>query len=600
MKKKSAVGNRQSATITGKYYKASRLTAGIIVAVLLFITAGCKKQPTTVIDPEKPKRTLTDYFDKKYLLYQLPDSAYNNQKLNQSFEGVPETIITAFKPLGYNPTLKLQYTHVYSDKCVYHNSPDTWKYAEVCYPNTCLTKDYAYATAMVHNTGKQAKTYHLRLFYQNTSYWYATDSSINFETKKYLDNYYGCSDITAVTVQPGDSSPVKIAYTIGLDPKNEFPFDPSKDPARPGNYEFMLIAKETKEDLLLHDSVDLKVTNPFAEVKWDELYNKGTKYYNYITYTAPQHFKFVFLDEYFDGTNDLGLNHIYLAKNNDQKPLCDTCTGWYRGIINEAYNNKEFFEGYISKAPFVKANYGNRTENYHIDSTGITLTVPKSRRGEYNKTWGEFLFGPSFKYGHLTVRAKFPQMMNKHATSNGIVHNLWLYQRDFDEVDTTNPYNYLRGSRNKQPYEIDFEIWSSTPYDTLTLWDDESFINYSIVDYMRNPNVQLKPGEQKNTGYYDVERFNKRQASIIGKEFTRDYFNYFHTYELYWYPNEVRFLVDGQETAVIPNTMAQIPDKHLFLWIGTPMYQDGTYYLQSFIPFLKYDKKAVIDYIKIE
>ncbi|HLP52038.1 MAG TPA: family 16 glycosylhydrolase [Chitinophagales bacterium] len=571
----------------------------LAIACMLLITS-CYKQKPVVVDPDKPKRTLTEYFDKKYLLYKLPDTTYSTTRLMGSFDKSPSSQIVTFKPLGFDTGIKLQYTHIYSPKCVYHTSNDVWKYAEVCFPNTCLTKDMAYATTTVKNTSQHEKTYYLRLFYQNTSYWYATDSSINFDTKNYLDNYYGASQIVPVQVKPGDLVEVKIPYTIGMDPKGEFAYDPSKDPARPGNYEFMVIAKESKEDLLLQDSLNLLKTNPFAEVKWDEMYNQGKKYFNYVAYVSPQHFKFVFLDEYFDGVNDLERDHIYLAKDGDEKKLCDTCTGWYKAVINEAWNNKEFFEGYIHKAGFVKAEYGIRKENYHIDSTGITLTIPKSRRGDYKKTWGEFLFGPSYKYGHLTVRAKFPQMMTKHATSNGIVHNLWLYQRDFDEVDTTNPYNELRGARNKQPYEIDFEIWSSTPYDTLTLWDDESFINYSIVDYMRDPNVQLKPGEQKNTGFYDVERFNKRQASVIGKEFNRDFFNYFHTYELYWYPDRVRYLVDGVEKAVIPKEMAKIPDKHLFLWIGSPLYQDGTYYLQSFIPFLKYDKKVVVDYIKIE
>jgi hypothetical protein len=59
-------------------------------------------------------------------------------------------------------------------------------------------------------------------------------------------------------------------------------------------------------------------------------------------------------------------------------------------------------------------------------------------------------------------------------------------------------------------------------------------------------------------------------------------------------------MLDGQEKALITKNMAAIPDKYMFLWIGSPMYQDGTYYLQSFIPFLKYDKQSIIDYIKIE
>ena len=572
----------------------------LLFAFCLFATTSCQKQSPVVIDPDKPKRTQQEYFNKKYLLHKLADDFYKEEKLNESFSEAHNNSLVTFKPLGFDTKLNLEYTHIYSNKCVYHTNDSTWKYAEVCFPNTCLTNDNAYAQAIFRNTTKQAKTFYLRLFYQNTSYWFATDISIDLGNTNYLDNYYGASKIISLEIKAGDSALVKIPYSIGMNPKHEFDYDPSKDPARPGNYEFMLLAKEQPDDLLLNENLDLQKTNPFAEVKRDELKNGGKKYFNYTSYVGSHHFKFVFLDEYFDGENDLTPNHIYIPKDGKEKPLCDTCTGWYKAVINENYNNKDFFEGYIHKAGFVKAQYGIKKENFKIDSTGITLTIPKSRRGDYKKTWGEFLFGPSFKYGHLTVRAKFPQMMNKHATSNGIVHNLWLYQRDFDEVDTTNPYHELRGARNKQPYEIDFEIWSSTPYDTMTLWDDESFINYSIVDYMRNANVQLKPGEQKNNGYYDVERFNKRQASVIGKEFGRNYFDAFHTYELYWYPDHVRYLVDGKENALITNEFAKIPDKHLFLWLGSPLYQDGTYYLQSFIPFLKYDKQTVVDYIKIE
>ncbi len=583
-------------TVCGSRFAACSLQ---FTLCLLFLSS-CIKQKPTVIDPGKPKRPNQEYFDKKYLLHKMADDFYKDDTLNQSFDGAYNNVFVEFKPLGYDSKFNFQYTHIYSDKCVYHTSDSIWKFAEVCFPNTCLTKAKAYASAIIRNTSKQKKTFYVRLFYQNTTYWFPTDSSIDLTGEDYLDNYYGASSIVLVEVNAEDSAAVKIPYTIGMNPKNEFDVDYSKDPARSGNYEFILLAKDEKDDLLLNENLDLKKTNPFAEVKRDELKNAGNKYFNYTSYVGSHHFKFIFLDEFFDDVNDITPNHIYIPKDGKEKPLCDTCTGWYRAIINENWNVKEFFEGYIHKAGFVKADYGIKKENCKIDTNGVTLTIPKSRRGDYKKTWGEFLFGQSIKYGHLTVRAKFSHMMTKYGGANGIVHNLWLNQRDHDDVDTTNPYHTLRNGSGKQPYEIDFEIWSSTPLDESTFWNNKCFINYSIVDYMRDANVQLKPGEQKKAGNYEIERYNQRQASVIGKEFERDYFNYFHTYELYWYPDKVRFLVDGYEQAVITKDMAKIPDKYMFLWIGSPMYQDGTYFLQSDIPFLKHDKQTIVDYIRID
>lgn len=567
---------------------------------LIILLPACIKQPKNVVDIDKPKKNKAEYFDKKYLLYNLPSDFYKNEKLNNSNISFSALFIKQLKPLGVDTNLKLQYTHLYSKDCVYHTADTVWKYAEVCFPNTCLTKDNAYAQVTLTNHTSYSKKYRVRLFYQNTTYWYATDNSIDLNNDNFRDNYYGASDVMMTTVDANQTVTIKIPYTIGMNPKHEFDFDPSKDPARAGNYEFMLVAKEeTVQDPLLNPMLDLKQINPFAEVKKDELVNGGKNYNGYLAYVGSHHFKFVFLDEYFDGTNDLTPGHLYVAKNGKEKALCDTCTGWYRGIISEHWNAETYFSGFVSKAGYVKASYGIREENTRIDSNGITITIPKSRRGNYNKNWGEFLFGPSLKYGHLTVRVKFAQMFTNWGTPNGIVHNLWLYQRDPDEVDITNAYHNLVNGAGKQPYEIDFEIWSSQE-NVNTMWDDNAFINYSIVDYMRNPSVQVKPGEQKKLNGFNVNRLNERQLNIPGENLPRSFFDSFHTYELYWYPDKVRFLLDGKQTALITPDMAKIPDKHLFLWIGSPMYQDGTYYEQSSIPFLKYDKKSVIDYIRIE
>lgn len=565
----------------------------LVVITILVITATACKRRVPYYASDKPKRELREYFDKKYLLYKLPVNYYKQDSLNQTFKADKTNlsindIEIRFSPLGYDHNLQLQYNHVYSNKCVYHVNDSTWKYAEVAFPNSCLTKDMAYASAEVVNKADEPKTVYLRMFYQNTSYWYTTAKPDT--GKQYLDNYYGASDVVAVTVPANSDAIVKLPYSIGLNPKGEFNFDPAKDPARPGNYEFMLVA-DTVATELLGKELNLQTINPFAEVV--------TRQQNNYAYVGAKHFKFVFLDEYFDGMNDLDPNHVYIAKDGKEKPLCDTCSGWYRDVISENWNVKDYFEGFISKAPFVKARYGILKQNTTIDENGIKFTIPASKKGDYNKTWGEVLFGPSFKYGHLTVRAKFAPMFGKGGTPNGIIHNLWLYERDPADADPNKPYADLHNAAGKQPYEIDFEIWSSLN-NVNTMWDDQAFINYSIVDYMRKPDVNVKPGEYKQMGKYKVERLNSRQAGIPGVNLHPDFFNQFHTYELYWYPDHVRFLLDGQETAILTNDMASIPNTYMFLWIGSPLYQDGTYFAQSNIPFLETDKQTIIDYIKIE
>ena len=286
--------------------------ATICTLLLLFIfSTGCKRKPEVTIDIARPKPILGEYFDKKYLVYKLPNDYYKSSKLNQSFSDQSNSSVTEFRPLGYDPSFNLQYTHVYSKQCVYHVDSNTWKYAEVCFPNTCITKDNAYARVHLKNTGSESKTYYSRLFYQNTTYWYPTNDSINLTAADYLDNYYGASGVISVSLKPQQDTILSIPYTVGLDPKHEFSIDPDKDPARPGNYEFMLLTLPGKEDVLLDDNINLQKINPFAEVKKDQLQNGGKKYTNSISYTAPHHFKFVFLDEYFDGKNDLDPNHVY-------------------------------------------------------------------------------------------------------------------------------------------------------------------------------------------------------------------------------------------------------------------------------------------------
>jgi len=543
------------------------------------------------------------YFDSVLMLKKLPARQYFYKPLNESFTEINASNVVVdcgasvnFKPLGYSTDNLFEYTHVYSKNCVYRIDSTVYRFAEVAFPNPCLANGKLAADVEIRNTTSQTKDFYLRLFYQNTTYWFATDKSMNMDTDKadYLDNFYGASVVQKVTLSAGEKQTVKIPYRIGLDPKGEFD-DDANVPARPGNYEFCLLVQDNPSHPLLSDSLDLKTTNPFASIQKDEAANLKKN----IAYTSPRHFRFVFLDERFDGTNDTALGHIYVPFHDDQKPLCDTCTGWYKDIISEDWEHDDFFNGKIAKAAMVKAEYGQRKRNASVSSKGIRLVIPGSTKQNKQKTWGEFFFGQAFKYGHLTVRAKLPRMVGRAGCPNGIIHNIWLYQRDYERVDTTHPYSYLIDpTHGLQKYEIDFEIWNSTR--EWQAWDNKSNVNFAVVDYMRNADARLKPDMELWTDKYLVDRFPKVSANIIGEELLPDWFDRFHTYEILWEPNRVRMYVDGKETADFTPDLISVPNKHLFLWIGSPLYQDGTMYTQSFIPFLESDKEAIIDYIKIE
>ncbi len=571
-----------------------------LLPYVVILLSSCQKQERIIADHGKPQRQTTDYFDKKLLLEKLPDNFYLTNKPKASFDNTQvkntfsnHELQVEFLPLGYKPEYNLKYTQPYNSRCAHQTRDSIWELTYVGFPDRCTTQDSAYGVVHVQNVSKQSQHYFFRLFWQNTSYWYATDSNMSATDKNNLQNYYNGSVAVEVTIPAGADTIIHIPYTIGRVRKHQYMWYGCKDRATPGNYEFMLLWDKTKTHLL-NEVSDFYVTNPFAEVQ--KKYRTNRSYP--MAYVPSTHFKFVFLEEFFDGANDLNPDHYHYVKRHDEKKLCDTCSGWFRNIISERWSAEDFFNGFISKAGYVKADFGNRLENTTIDKNGITMKVSASKRGSYKKTWGEFLFVPSFKYGHVTIRAKFSQMYNYTGTPNGIVHNLWLYQRDRDQIDSTNPYKFV-DHLGEQPFEIDFEIWSSQP-NINSEWDNQAFINYSIVDYMRNANALIKPGEEKTFGKYKANRFNNRQINIPSEPLSSNFFDSFHTYELFWHPDRVEFWLDGKEVGLITKDMAAIPDKYMFLWIGSPIYQDGTYYNQSNIPFLRTDQVSIVDYIKIE
>lgn len=508
-----------------------------------------------------------------------------------------------FFPLDLDTTARYQYVHEYTK--VY--APHRYRYADVAYPNPDKFGDTAKAQArlVLTNNSRVRQTYYYRLFYQNTSYWFPTDVSINLNHPDgWLSNYYGGSALQQVTLEIGETRTVYIPYVIGQDPKgNEATVHRFYGPARPGAYEFGLWVDTDPNHPLVAKSIDYTKLNPFVYLQKEQ--QAGKPLNEHLAYTHAGHFKFVTLLETFDGANNYTPDKLYLISDKDNKPLCDTCQGYFKDVISDRWTTDDFFEGFIARAPWIKADYGNRAENVRIDENGIYLRTPGSTSQKKQKTWGEIKFAPSFLYGTIKVVAKLAQLRHPEThTPTGIVHNIWLYEFNHPYADPVpgHPYAYMVNDKGKQPFEIDIEIWSKIYEEN---WAGGSAINYSIVDYMRDANVVIKPKMdtilRTATHEHHVDRSNDRQLNYPGTELLgRDFFDKYHLYEIVWTPHSVTYKVDGKEEAYIDWTMARIPNEYSFLWIGSPIYQDGTYYSQDRMPFLPKDMFSHIRYISVE
>ena len=116
---------------------------------------------------------------------------------------------------------------------------------------------------------------------------------------------------------------------------------------------------------------------------------------------------------------------------------------------------------------------------------------------------------------------------------------------------------------------------------------------------MKNPNVKLKPGEKGRFENYDLDRLNPVHLSIPYK-LESSFLDEAHVYTLDWTPQGVSFYIDGKYVSQITPAYAYIPNKPMYLWVGSPLYQDGTFYDIHQIPFLKEDQISHKKWIKIE
>ncbi len=508
-----------------------------------------------------------------------------------------EDLEVYFYPLQQDTSDQFQYVHKFN--CV--KDPVNYKYADVAYPNPCKGERKASAKTVFVNKTDAVQQLYCRMFYQNNSYAYLTNEKADFAAQNYLTNYYGATEVVMVVLQPNETLELDLNYRIGRDPKKEdIPYKNFYGPARPGAYEFMLWVTKDSSDILVNNQLDLKKVNPFANFQQRKTDGEAGLM-DKIAHLNARHFKFIFHHETFNGDNIYDPGSIYLLGDRTEKKLCDTCTGYFKNVIADEWTPDDYFKGFIAQADWVKAEYGNRKENVRIDERGVLLKCPKSTENTKLKTWGELKFGPGFLYGTVKVVAKLAQLRNtKTHSPTGIIHNLWLYQfnHPYAEAIPGHPYEQYKNDKGKQPYEIDIEIWSKIYSEN---WSGGAGINYSIVDYMRNENAIVKPGEQKNINGNEIDRLNNVQLNYPDKNlYWHDFFEGYHLYEIIWKPASVQFKIDGRLVATITEQMAKIPDEYAFLWLGSPIYQDGTYYGQNQIPFLPDDRFSHIRYISID
>ncbi len=560
----------------------------------------------SVFDPlfEEPKNQLNEFG-----LTKVPQYVYKLDVPKGSFGEELKQIETdqwsvKFYPLDQELNQRYQYTHRYL--CKYQ--PEYYYYANIAYPDPCERKQYARARVELLNKTDSALDINLRMFYQNTSYWFPTDSSIELEGEEnYRTNYFGSSKGRNVTLEAGANDTFYLPYIIGKDPKDDS-YDRTGlyGPARTGDYEFMLWVKEEDQTPpVWRDSIVLWQKNPFAEIQKELLKNDRSFWDSNLAYIPSGHFRFKLLNEKFDGANILEPGWVYFLAERDHKPLCDGCAPgdsiMSKDIIWDDWSADSFFHGALKDIPRVKVEYGNRDDNVTLTKDGIFLRIPGSNEEKRQKTWGEFKFMPEFQYGKVKIVAKLAQIRNKASTPTGIIHNIWLYQKRHRRADSIpgNPYNHLLNDKKKQPYEIDIEIWTKI-YEEK--WKDIGFANYSIVDYMRDENVLVKPGKDlKLEGDDLIDRYNEFQLNYPKYEaLYPDFFDDYHLFEILWDPKYVEFFIDGISKAKITSDWAKIPDQPCNVWINSPIYQDGTYYDQRDIPFFSKDYFTHIRYISIE
>lgn len=508
-----------------------------------------------------------------------------------------------FYPLDQPIHQRFQYTHRY----IHKYNPEFYHYANIAYPNPGFEKQYANARAVVENKSTDTLCLDLQMLFQNVSYAYPTSALMDTTAEEwYRTNYYGGSRPVQLCVPPKKSRECLLPYIIGKDPKDDaYERTGLYGPARPGDYEFMLWVKpQNTQTEIWKDSLVFWKMNPFAELQKDLMDGDSSFFEQYTAYVPPGHFRFKLLNERFDGYNMLEPGWVYFTAEDDQKKLCDTCDRhliFNKDVIRDRWTSDSFFEGDIHQAPRIPTPYGNRHDNVAINENGLFLRIPGSNPENKQKTWGEWKFKPEFMYGTLKVVAKLAQVRNEMGTPTGIIHNLWLYQKRYTRADTLpgNPYNDLTNGMGKQPYEIDIEIWSKIYEEP---WKDAAYANYSIVDYMRDPEVEVKPGAEMLVGEEDrIDRFNNYQLNYpVYEVMDRSFFEEYHLYEIKWSPQAVEFYIDHDLKARIDKAWAKIPDQPCNVWINSPIYQDGTFYTQSDIPFFSQDHFSHIRFMSIE
>lgn len=161
---------------------------------------------------------------------------------------------------------------------------------------------------------------------------------------------------------------------------------------------------------------------------------------------------------------------------------------------------------------------------------GSTLQCTDWQNNLYNLNFGTgtLVQKKTFKYGYVEARVHIPPAEKRH---HGFSSSFWLWPWGGNTSLGWDPPS--------NPYSKDPLI---NPYSLEHSEIDIFEINSSINQYM--PNVHLKYHHSKSK--YTYNDTNNPVAHIINFSDDESKSDYWRTYSVDWYPNEVHFYVDGR------------------------------------------------------
>jgi hypothetical protein len=376
------------------------------------------------------------------------------------------------------------------------------------------------------NTGKEARNFSYKIYYQNESYKFPERDGID-STKQHpnsWENFYGSWEDTGINFSEtgtiaadNEFHAIKSKFRIVGNPRNEQRyFDQGKNSRwkrnpRVGNYSFMLVVTDGANirDKRIPEQVQdigMKSDQGFVNPYFYFLYGPGKSMKNTIVQQFPGLLKVV-------ATPDPGAGIYFNPKAYGNEAATTKAAGCGQDPV--AYNTAAFeqFIHFIDAstkmnnipviADILNDNYSrldyNWTKRFYRkeelvaitptvaprpcetvisdpENHKITIRNPKAEFGKWRKQNVGIITRHGMTFGKYTVKCKLTELLNKNNMWNGLTNAIWLITQDQGEWNyrrdcNNNGYmaNYYGGQQDQRVKnvgysEIDFEILKTVPY----------------------------------------------------------------------------------------------------------------------------------------